>query len=307
MASAHHPLWKIECRGLLHDAVRESRAGKSVDVRRRSAGLVATCGGLIALLVTACGSVEETREAEKPKAAPQTTPSTRTDVVADAGEEVEGREETAGAEDAGASWTWVSVGWSASSDSSESNAPDLADQLAVFSRPRRPADAVPRDAPELASNLEAFEGEARLDESRLAIANAGNRNVDVYLVPTTKGFVCKYIVDPTDEVAEGFGGCDHALAQEGYTVEISGTEHRLEVEGLIEDSVQRVEVELWGRPVEAEVAGNAYYLDTTVEKSCPTAVGAIVLHSSGGARRIELDHPTEPPAAGATFRIPGCR
>jgi hypothetical protein len=286
-------------------------------MRGRSASLAATFGTLIALFGAACGAVEETPESEKRKAAAQTTATTRTHPQAEEHQKArkkgagEGPEEGVDAVGDGRGWAWVTAGWSVPSDPAEANAPPLVDQLSVFARPRRPADAVPRHTLELAeaesSHREAFEGRALLDQSRLVIANAGSRNVDIYLVPTTKGFVCSYIVDPTGELAGGLGGCDHALAPEGYTVGMSGTEHRLEVEGLVEDSVRRVEVEVWGRPVEAEVAGNAYHLDTTVEKSCPGAVGAIVLHSPGGVRRIELDHPAAPSAAGETFRIPGCR
>jgi hypothetical protein len=285
-------------------------------VRRRSAGLAATGGSLIALFGAACGSVEEAPEAEKRKAPANTTATTRTDPQAEkhpgapkngAGEGLQGVD----ADDDTRSWSWASFS-AGSSVPSESNAPPLVGQLSVFSRPRRTTDAVPRDTVELVERAalarEEFEGRAFLDQSRLVIANAGSRNVDIYLVPTTKGFVCSYVVDPTDEFAGGLGGCDHALAPKGYTVGMSGTEHRLEVDGLVADSVRRVEVEVWARLVEAEIAGNAYYLDTTVDKSCPSAVGAIVLHSSGGARRIDLDHPVPPPsAAGEAFRMPGCR
>jgi hypothetical protein len=280
-------------------------------MRGRSARLAATFGTLIALFGAACGAVEETPESEKRKAAAQTTATTRTDGVAEEGQEAGEKEEAVDADGDARGWAWSTVGWSVSSDSSESDTAPLVGQLSVFSRPRRPADAIPRLALELAEShgldREAFEGRALIDQSRLAIANAGSRNVDIYLVPTTKGFVCSYVVDPTDEFAGGLGGCDHALAPEGYTVGMSGTEDRLEVEGLVDDSVQRVDVEVWGRLIDAEVAGNAYHLDTTVEKSCPAAVGAIVLHSSGGARRIELDHPVAPSATQDTFRLTGCR
>jgi hypothetical protein len=273
------------------------------------------CSSLIALFGAACGSVEEAPEAETRKTPAQTKATTRTDPQAEEhrGAPKKGAGEGPQAVDADGdtrSWSWASFS-AASSVPSESNAPPLVGQLSIFSRPRRTTDAVPRDAVGLvepaALAREEFEGRALLGQSRLAIANAGTRNVDIYLVPTTKGFVCSFVVDPTDEFAGGLGGCDHSLSPEGYTVGMSGTEHRLEVEGLVEDSVQRVEVEVWGRPVEAEFAGNAYYFDETVERSCPAAVTAIVLHSPSGARRIDLDHPVAPSATQETFRITGCR
>jgi hypothetical protein len=205
-----------------------------------------------------------------------------------------------------ADWVWFTVAASAPADS---DVLPLAEQLAVFSRPRGTADAVPSDALKLAKadgwKSGEYEGHELLQQSRLALSDAGSRRVDIYLLPTTKGFVCKYVVDPTDEFAGGPSGCDHALADR-YTMEMSGTRNRLEVEGLVEDSVRRVEVEVWGRRIEADVGGNAYYLDMTLERSCPEAVSAIVLHSLGGARRIELDPFVPPPAAG-TPRLPRCR
>jgi hypothetical protein len=283
-------------------------------MRRRSAKLAATCAIFVGFLGAACGAVEETREAEKGRPAADTTATTRADDVAD--EHQQDREKGAGptagdAEGEGRDRAWVTFGWSIATSSSESTGPPLVDRLSVFARPRRPGDAVPPGTLALAdvdgAELEAFEGEQLLERSRLALSNAGSRNLDIYLVPTTKGFVCTYVVEPKDEFAGGHGGCTHVLAPEGYTVQMSGTDDRVEVEGLVDDSIRRVQVEVWGRPIEAEVDGNAYYVDAAVERSCPEAVEAIVLHSSSGVRRVELDHPALPPATQETFRVPGCR
>jgi hypothetical protein len=270
-------------------------------MRSRGGRLAATGCGLIALLGAACGAVEEQDDAEKRRPTMQATSTTGGDDLVEAA-----REQGVDVDEEASGWAWVTLGSSAAVDS---DAPPLVEQLAVFSGPRRTADAVPPAALELAearsSKSDEYEGQELLNQSRLALSDAGSRSIDIYLAPTTKGFVCKYVVDPTDELAGGDAGCDHALS-DGYTMQMSGTGNRLEVEGLVEDSVRRVEIEVWGRRMEADVGGNAYYLDTTLDRSCPEAVDAIILHSLRGARRIELDPMVPPPGAG-TPRIPGCR
>jgi hypothetical protein len=263
-------------------------------------GKLAAIGcGITASLSAACGAVEEQGEAEKPTA--QATSTAGREGLPEVA-----REGAVEPDDEAAGWAWFTT---AASDPVDSDAPPLAQQLAVFSRPRRAADAVPRGALEFTeaygSNSDEYKGEELLEQSRLALSNAGSRSVDVYLVPTTNGFACKYVVDPTDEFAGGGAGCDSTLS-DGYTMQMSGTGNRLEVEGLVDDSVRRVEIEVWGRRMEADVGGNAYYLDTTLERSCPEAVDAIILHYLRGTRRIELDPMVPPPDAG-TLRIPGCR
>jgi hypothetical protein len=264
-------------------------------------GMLAAIGcALTALLGAACGAVEEQGDAEKLKPSVQATSTTGREDVTEVAPEDEGD-----VDHEAAGWAWFTL---AASDPVDPDAPPLAEELAVFSRPRTAADALPRAALELAEadrwTPEGY-GQEVLEESRLAVSGAGHRSVDVYVVPTTKGFVCVYVVDGTDEFAGGPSGCDHALS-DGYTVEMSGTADSLQVEGLVADSVRRVEIEVWGRRVEADVGGNAYYLDMTLERSCPEAVGAIILHSLGGTRRIELDPFVPPPSAGAPA-LPRCR
>jgi hypothetical protein len=253
--------------------------------------------GVIASLGAACGAVEEDGDAEKRGPTAQATSTISREDGTEAAEE-----DGADVDNEAVGWVWVTLG---ASDPVDSDAPPLAEQLGVFSRPRRTADAVPRAALELreahGAKLDEYQGQELLEKSRLALSDAGSRSIDVYLVPTTKGFVCRYVVDPTDEFGESDGGCDQALP-DGYTMQMSGTAGRLEVEGLVADSVRRVEIEVWDRRVEADVGGNAYYLDVTLERSCPEAVGAIILHSPAGAGRIELD-----PVPARALAVPGCR
>ena len=261
--------------------------------------IVGICG-VIASLGAACGAVDEQGDAKKRRPAMQATSTVGRDEI----REVD--ESQADVDHEAAGWSWSTFG---ASEPLDSYAPPLVEQLGVFSRPRTAADVIPRADLELGeedgAKADEYEGEELLGRSRLALADAGSRSIDVYLVPTTKGFVCKYVVDPTDELAGGHGGCDHALS-DGYTMQLSGTDKRLEVEGLVADSVRRVEIEVWDRRVEADVGGNAYYLDMTLERSCPEAVGAIILHSLGDTRRIELDPFVPPPSAGAPA-LPRCR
>lgn len=85
----------------------------------------------------------------------------------------------------------------------------------------------------------------------------------------------------------------------------SGSERTLEVDGIVSDSVARVQVEVWGTRIDTAVDGNAFYLWTEVDRSCPQAVGAVVLHYRDGSSRVVPNEPPKPPA-GEALILPEC-
>jgi hypothetical protein len=207
------------------------------------------------------------------------------------------------------SYAWSQAGWTTSSfaygDSSEP--PRVAEQLGVFDRPRRERDQIPRDAFDESltdDDYTNYAGQQEPTKSRLALENVGTREVDVYLVPTTKGHVCQYVVDPQEEPFAGSTGCTESLPDD-VNWSASGSERTLEVEGIVADSVARVQVEVWGTRIDAAVGGNAFYLWTEVGRSCPQAVGAVVLHYRDGSSRVVRNEPLQS-AAGDALTLPEC-
>jgi hypothetical protein len=202
-------------------------------------------------------------------------------------------------------WSWFTFGaWTAG----DRAPPPLAEQLAVFGRPRQAKDHVPqevldfslRDLPAMKEHV----GRELPDQSRLALADAGKQKVDVYVLPTTRGHVCRYVVDPAEPLF-GAGGCDQSLYKD-VIWRTSGDRHTLEVEGLVANSVARVEVEVWGSAIDADVGGNAFYLRMTLERSCPAAVGGIVLHYRNGESRVVSLLDGNESALGETPNVGGC-
>jgi hypothetical protein len=187
--------------------------------------------------------------------------------------------------------------------------PRLAEQLAVFARPRQAADHVPQEVLDFSlrqgSAMEEHQGRELPNQSRLALSDAGKQKVDVYVLPTTRGHVCTYVVDPA-ETFVGTGGCDQSLHKD-VIWHTSGDRHTLEVEGLVADSVARVEVEVWGRLIDADVGGNAFYVRMTLERSCPAAVGGIVLHYRNGESRVVSFPEGNESALGEILKVGGCR
>jgi hypothetical protein len=254
--------------------------------------------GVVAIVLSACGAVEESRQTG---AEPTTTTAPEKPENAPEGTERESDGDT----------SWASAGWStltllAFDDSTMP--PSLIKELEVFSRPRRESDELPTGI--LDSSLtedeefEKYAGEQTPANSRLALENAGSHRVDVYLVPTTKGQVCRYVHDPHDELWASARGCGDGLYR-GVNWGASGEGHVLEVEGLVADSVARVEVQVWATRHEADVGGNAFYLRTTVEKNCPDAVESIILHHRDGrTEAVPLQTPGDP--SPPLPDMPGC-
>jgi hypothetical protein len=206
---------------------------------------------LAALFLCGCGSVEESG---RPPAQPTTVPSQPSRAPNDRPKDSEGPPEESKGSQAG--WTTSRFAYG---DSSEPQR--VAEQLGVFDRPRRERDQIPRDA--FDESLTAHDGYAKYagqqdpTKSRLALENVGTRDVDVYLVPTTKGHVCRYVVDPEDERFAGSGGCIASL-HDDVNWSASGSERTLEVEGIVADSVARVQVEVWGTRIDAAVGGKRF-------------------------------------------------
>jgi hypothetical protein len=257
---------------------------------------------LAALFLCGCGSVDESGP---PSTQPTTAPSQPSRAPNDRPEDSENQpEESKG------SYAWSGSGWTTSrftyGDSSEP--PRVDEHLGVFDRPRRERDQIPRDAfdESLTTDDEYvdYAGQQEPTKSRLALENVGTRDVDVYLVPTTKGHVCRYVVDPEDERFASSGGCIASL-HDDVNWSASGSERTLEVEGIVADSVARVQVEVWGTRIDAAVGGNAFYLWTEVGRSCPQAVGAVVLHYRDGSTRVVRDEPLKSPPGGAPT-VPQC-
>ena len=258
--------------------------------------------GLVAIAVVAavtsgvaCGAAEPEREPSR-----ASTSGTDEDTLTES-EKADG--EIIGRDSGWSSFTFGA--WRAG----ERDPPRLAEQLAVFGRPRQPADQLPqkildfslRDLPAMEEHV----GRELPDQSRLALSDAGEQKVDVYVLPTTRGHVCTYVVDPAEPLV-GARGCDQSLYKD-VIWRTSGDGHTLEVEGLVANSVARVEVEVWGRPIAADVGGNAFYVRLTLERSCPEAVGGIVLHYRNGESRVVSIPEGNKSALGEILNVGGCR
>lgn len=254
----------------------------------------------ILLAGTACGAGSEARE------------DGRRTTVGRQGSSTEGERENP-AETAAVQRDWAS-GWSSSKFviSADADSHPLAERLSVFTRPRRDSDALPVAAfhPSLTdfSPLERRQGEQRFRESRRALADAGAHDVTVFLVPTEKGYVCTYVVGYPDDSMPSWRGCDAGLLDDAIWGS-TGDDHMLEVAGLVADSVIRVDVDVRGKRLRADLGENAFYLQTTVENSCPQAVEAIVVYYRDGRSRVHPNDSLAPQPAPVPqpAKLPPCR
>jgi hypothetical protein len=257
--------------------------------------------GVVAILLSACGAVDESRQ---PGAEATTTTTPEKPEKPENAPERNEREPDR-------QTSWASAGWSTSTllvFADSTKPPPLIKELGVFARPRRESDELPAGILDSAltddEEFEKYAGEQTPANSRLALENAGSHKVDIYLVPTAKGQVCRYVHDPQEEPWASSSGCDEGLYR-GVNWGASGDGNVLEVEGLVADSVARVEVQVWATRHEADVGGNAFYLRTTVEKNCPDAVESIILHHRDGrTEAVSLQMPGDP--SPPLPDMPGC-
>jgi hypothetical protein len=143
--------------------------------------------------------------------------------------------------------------------------PRLDSTLAVFSRPTRPADLLPRSVLFVASLPTFVPAFAPVPQrGRLLLARGDAR---LYAYPTRRGNVC-YFLEPA-----GIGSCALALVDGAMPhVEAGSDGVRGVVWGLVDDSAVAVDVRAGHRVIRAALGENAFYLRLPQRVVAPTSL-----------------------------------
>jgi hypothetical protein len=163
----------------------------------------------------------------------------------------------------------------------------LTDELAVFSRPRQPADMFPTTVIDHGSD--SAEGRELGGQTRLLLAGVSTEDIDelgpqrlsLYGVPTDRGWVCAYIVyDDLGELAVG-GACEHGLV-EGLGLELHGDGPLYRLYGVVENGIERAWIQVGERRLPARIGGNGIYFEAKATEVCPTEIEALVVERADG-------------------------
>ena len=188
----------------------------------------------------------------------------------------------------------------------------LTDELAVFSRPRRPADMFPLIA--INHGSDSAEGRELGGQSRLLLGGVSTEDIDelgpqrlsLYAVPTDRGWVCAYIVyDDLGELGVG-GACEHGLV-EGFGLELHGEGPLYRLYGLVENGIERAWVQVRNRLLPARVGGNGIYFEANATEVCPTEIEAVVVERADGEEKSVPWGRLAPAIVGSPGASFGCR
>lgn len=188
----------------------------------------------------------------------------------------------------------------------------LAQELAVFSRRRRPEDVFPTTVAN--ADMGSVEGREVAGQSRLLIPGVATEEIDelgpqrlsLYAVPTDRGWVCTYVVyEDLGDFADGMAGaCEPGLVH-GFGLELHGVGPSYRLYGVVEDGIERVWLRVGDRLLPARVASNGIYFEADARKVCPADIEELVVERNDGrmgqVKWIELA-----PGVGASGDLFGC-
>jgi hypothetical protein len=192
-------------------------------------------------------------------------------------------------EDGGGGYT--SSWWMADGQPQPGSGPPPAKELAVFQEPAKPSDEFPSSAGEDGFDYDGVPekyrpGKELFSQARLLLAGAGAERVDLFGVPTEKGWVCLHLVASSDAMAGGGGTCIPALS-EGVAFSMSGTPAAYDVFGVIANEVRGVRIVAGKRSEQAVLGRNAFFVQADPKEICPTEIESqsqnVSLNSEGTA------------------------
>jgi hypothetical protein len=167
----------------------------------------------------------------------------------------------------------------------------LADELAVFSRPRRPEDEYPGL---VADDMRAdtVEGRELAARSRLLLRgvakerfdDVGEQQLSLYAVPTENGWVCAYVLyEELGDLADGMSGaCEPGLVH-GLGLELQGVGPFYRLYGVVEDGIEHVSLRVGKRLLPMRVGSNGIYFHARTTDVCPVDIEHLVVEHADGS------------------------
>lgn len=188
----------------------------------------------------------------------------------------------------------------------------LAQELAVFSRRRRPEDVFPTTV--VNADMGSVEGREVAGQSRLLIPGVATEEIDelgpqrlsLYAVPTDRGWVCTYVVyEDLGDFADGMtGACEPGLVH-GFGLELHGVGPSYRLYGVVEDGIERVSIRVGDRLLPARVGSNGIYFAAQATDVCPVDIEHLVVERSDGIQE-EISWRELAPSLGASRDLFGC-
>lgn len=174
----------------------------------------------------------------------------------------------------------------------------------TFSSPRSASDALPPEAQALAISErpagvsdELFEGAWLTNQSRRLLSGRGGWNASLYVVPTSKGWLCQVLVVTTAEIASSraAGGCVTYFSDptpvglivfDPDAVEDGGPDV---VAGTVPDRVSSIDVVINDQAHRAPIENNAYLYELADNAAYPQSV--VATYRDGRQQRLLLPDP----------------